>query len=228
LNVTNWDRFLDSFFNLRVAAEYLPKIIDGFWLTIILAGCIILTGVAAGLALAVVRSFAIRPLNWLIIFLVDLFRALPPLVIIALLYFGLPAAGLSLSGFTAAWLSLSLVLMAFTEEIFWAGITAVPRGQWEAARSTGLGFLQTLRMVVLPQALRMVIPPLTNRTIAITKGTALASVVAVQEILGAAQAGVSFSFNPTPLTLGALAYVVLFFPVVILGRWVETRFAWKR
>ena len=226
--MTNWDRFLDSFFNLRVAAEYLPKIIEGFWLTILLAGCIILAGIAAGLALAVVRSFAIRPLNWLIIFLVDLFRALPPLVIIALLYFGLPAAGLSLSGFAAAWLSLSLVLMAFTEEIFWAGITAVPKGQWEAARSTGLRFFQTLTLVVLPQALRMTIPPLTNRTIAITKGTALASVVAVPEILGAAQAGVSFSFNPTPLTLGAIAYVVLFFPVVILGRWVETRFAWKR
>lgn len=226
--MTNWDRFVDSFFNLRVAAEYLPKIIEGFWLTIVLAGCIILAGIAAGLALAVVRSFAIRPLNWLIIFLVDLFRALPPLVIIVLLYFGLPAAGLSLSGFAAAWLSLSLVLMAFTEEIFWAGITAVPKGQWEAARSTGLRFFQTLTLVVLPQALRMTIPPLTNRTIAITKGTALASVVAVPDILGAAQAGVSFSFNPTPLTLGAIAYVVLFFPVVILGRWVETRFAWKR
>jgi polar amino acid transport system permease protein len=226
--VTNWDRFLDSFFNARVAAEYLPKIVEGFWLTILLAGCIIVSGLAAGLGLAVVRSFAIRPLNWLIIFLVDLFRALPPLVIIALLYFGLPAAGLSLSGFAAAWLSLSLVLMAFTEEIFWAGITAVPKGQWEAARSTGLGFLDTFTLVVMPQALRMVVPPLTNRTIAITKGTALASVVAVQEILGAAQAGVSFSFNPTPLTLGALAYLVLFLPVVILGRWVETRFAWKR
>ena len=118
--------------------------------------------------------------------------------------------------------------MAFTEEIFWAGITAVPKGQWEAARSTGLGFLDTFRLVVMPQALRMVIPPLTNRTIAITKGTALASVVAVQEILGAAQAGVSFAFNPTPLTLGALAYLVLFLPVVVLGRWIETRFAWKR
>ena len=82
--------------------------------------------------------------------------------------------------------------------------------------------------MVLPQAVRMVIPPLTNRTIAITKGTALGSVVAVSEILGAAQAGVSFSFNPTPLTLGAAAYVVLFVPVVILGRWIETRFAWKR
>jgi polar amino acid transport system permease protein len=118
--------------------------------------------------------------------------------------------------------------MAFAEEIFWAGITAVPKGQWEAARSTGLTFLQTLRLVVLPQALRMTIPPLTNRTIAITKGTALASVVAVPDILGAANAGVSFSFNPTPLTLGAAAYLVLFLPVVVLGRWIETRFAWKR
>ncbi|MBV1800222.1 amino acid ABC transporter permease [Siccirubricoccus sp. G192] len=226
--MTNWERFLDSFFNLRVAADYLPKIIDGFWVTIQLALCIILTGIAAGLLLAVVRSLGLRPLNWLIIFTVDLFRALPPLVVIVLFYFGLPAAGLSLGGFASTWLALSLVLMAFTEEIFWAGITAVPKGQWEAARSTGLSFAQTLGQVVLPQALRMTIPPLTNRTIAITKGTALGSVVAVPEILGAAQAGVSFSFNPTPLTMGALAYLVLFIPVVILGRWIETRFAWKR
>ncbi len=226
--MTGWDRFAESFLNARVAAEYLPKILDGFGLTVVLALCIIATGLAAGLALAVLRSLGVRPVNWLIVFVVDLFRALPPLVVIALLFFGLPAAGVSLSGFASAWLALSLVLMAFAEEIFWAGITAVPRGQWEAARSTGLTFLQTLSMVVLPQAVRMTIPPLTNRTIAITKGTALASVVAVPEILGAAQAGVSFSFNPTPLTLGAVAYLVLFLPVVILGRWVETRFAWKR
>ncbi|TCZ58549.1 amino acid ABC transporter permease [Roseicella aquatilis] len=226
--MSGWDRFLDSFLNARVAWEYLPKIVEGFGVTVQLALCIILTGLAAGLGLAVLRALGLRPLNWLIVFTVDLFRALPPLVIIALLYFGLPAAGLSLSGFAAAWLALSLVLMAFAEEIFWAGITATPRGQWEAARSTGLSFAQTLGWVILPQAVRMVIPPLTNRTIAITKGTALASVVAVPEILGAAQAGVSFSFNPTPLTLGAVAYVVLFVPVVILGRWIETRFAWKR
>ena len=226
--MTGWDRFADSFLNTRVAAEYLPKIVDGFGLTVVLALCIIAAGLSAGLALAVARSLGVRPLNWLIVFVVDLFRALPPLVVIALLYFGLPAAGLSLSGFAASWLALSLVLMAFAEEIFWAGITAVPKGQWEAARSTGLGFGQTLRFVVLPQALRITVPPLTNRTIAITKGTALASVVAVPEILGAANAGVSFSFNPTPLTLGALAYLVLFLPVVVLGRWIETRFAWKR
>jgi len=226
--VSNWDKFLDSFFNARVAAEYLPKIIDGFWLTILLAACVIATGLLAGLLLAVLRAMGIRPLNWLIIFTVDLFRALPPLVIIVLIFFGLPGLGLEFSGFAAAWIALSLVLMAFAEEIYWAGITSVPKGQWEASRSLGLPFLVTFLLVIMPQAIRLVIPPLTNRTIAITKGTALASVVAVPDILGAAQAGVSFSFNPTPLTLGAAAYLLLFLPVVILGRWVETRFAWKR
>ncbi|MFZ6762441.1 amino acid ABC transporter permease [Pseudoroseomonas sp. WGS1072] len=222
------DNFLFSFFNLKVMATYLPQIAQGLGLTVLLALLIVVSGLALGLLLALLRSLAIRPLNWLIIFTVDLFRALPPLVIIVLLFFGLPAAGLSISGFAATWLSLTLVLAAFAEEIFWAGITAVPRGQWEAARSTGLGFAQTLGHVVLPQALRITIPPLTNRTIAITKGTALASVVGVSEILGAAQSAMSFSANPSPLTLGAIAYLILFIPVVALGRWIETRFAWKR
>ncbi|KAA2213784.1 amino acid ABC transporter permease [Teichococcus oryzae] len=222
------NNFIFSFFNLKVMAQYLPLVAQGLALTVVLALLIVVCGLALGLLLAVLRSFGIRPLNWLIIFTVDVFRALPPLVIIVLLFFGLPAAGMSVSGFAATWLSLTLVLMAFAEEIFWAGITAVPKGQWEAARSTGLTFLQTLRMVVLPQALRITIPPLTNRTIAITKGTALGSVVGVAEILGAAQSAMSFSANPSPLTLGAIAYLVLFVPVVALGRWIETRFAWKR
>jgi polar amino acid transport system permease protein len=226
--MSGWERFVDSFFNARVMAQYLPRIVEGFFLTIELAALIVVCGLALGLALAVLRSFGIRPLNWLIILVVDLFRALPPLVVIVLLYFGLPSAGVDITGFASAWLSLTLVLAAFAEEIFWAGITAVPRGQWEASRSTGLTFLQTLGYVVLPQAFRITIPPLTNRTIAITKGTALASVVAVPEILGAASSGVSHSYNPSPLTLGALAYLVLFVPVVILGRWIETRFAWRR
>jgi polar amino acid transport system permease protein len=166
-------------------------------------------------------------LNWLIVFAVDLFRALPPLVVIALLYFGLPAAGLSLSGFAAAWLALSLVLMAFSERSSGPASPPCRKGSGSGALHRPR-LLPTLRLVVLPQALRITVPPLTNRTIAITKNTALASVVAVPEYSGAAQAGVSFGFNPTPLTLGAAAYLVLFLPVVVLGRWVETRFAWKR
>lgn len=215
--------FSDSFLNARVAAEYAPKIIAGMGVTVALAACVIAAGLLAGLGLAVLRAMGVRPLNWLIVFVVDLFRAVPPLVVIVLLYFGLPAAGVTLPGFAAAWLALSLVLMAFAEEIIWGGITTVAKGQWEAARALGLRFAPVFFLVVLPQALRLVVPPLVNRTIAITKGTALASVVAVPEILGAAQAGVSFSFNPTPLTLAAVAYLILFLPVVILGRWVERR-----
>ncbi|HEY6430698.1 MAG TPA: amino acid ABC transporter permease [Acetobacteraceae bacterium] len=226
--MTGWDRFAHAFLNAAVMAKYLPDIVAGFGLTVMLAACVVVTGITAGLALALLRSAGIRPLNWLIIFVVDLFRALPPLVIIVLIYFGLPAAGISPTAFGTTWASLSLVLMAFAEEIFWAGITAVPRGQWEAARSTGLSYAQTLGNVVVPQAIRLTIPPLTNRTIAITKGTALGSVIGLSEILSQASSAVSFSFNPSPLTLGAAAYLVLFLPVVVLGRWIETRFAWKR
>jgi polar amino acid transport system permease protein len=226
--LSRWDVFLDTFFNAKVMSRYLPDILWGVVVTIELAILIVITGLAAGLALALVRSLAIRPLNWLIVFTVDLFRSLPPLVIIVLIYFGLPSAGLSPSGFVSTWISLALVLMAFSEEIFWAGITSIPKGQWEASRSTGLSFGQTLLAVVLPQAIRLTIPPLTNRTIAITKGTALGTVVAVAEILGTASSAMSNSYNPSPLMMGAAAYVILFLPVVVFSRRLEKRYAWKR
>jgi len=226
--MSNWTRFVETFLNTTVMRRYLPDILAGVAVTIELALLVVVTGIAAGLALALLRSLGIRPLNWLIVGVVDLFRSLPPLVVIVLIYIGLPSVDLSPSGFVSTWLSLALVLMAFAEEIFWAGITSVAKGQWEAARSTGLSFGQALVSVVLPQALRLTIPPLTNRTIAITKGTALGSVVAVTEILGQASSAMSNSYNPSPLMLGAAAYLVLFFPVVVAGRWVETRFAWKR
>ena len=222
------DRLVDTFFNLRVMGAYLPKIVEGFVLTIHLALAVVVAGITAGLALAMIRSFRVKPVNFVIIAVVDVLRALPPLVIIIMFYFALPTVGIRMSAYVATWLALALVLAAFAEEIFWAGILAVPKGQWEAARSTGLTFVQTLRFVVLPQAVRITIPPLTNRTIAITKGTALGAVVAVGEILYQAQTAYSFSYNPSPLTLGAIAYLVLFIPVVYFGRWVETRFAWKR
>jgi polar amino acid transport system permease protein len=221
-------KFADTFLNLEVMAQYAPKVLEGFWVTIQLAAVVVITGIAVGLSLAVLRTFRLKILNFFIVLFVDVLRALPPLVLIIILYFALPTIGIKFSGFVATWLALSAILAAFSEEIFWAGILAVPRGQWEAARSTGLGFVQAMSHVVLPQAVRLTIPPLTNRTIAITKGTALGAVVAVGEILYQAQTGYSFSYNPSPLTLGAIAYLILFIPVVWFGRWVETRFAWKR
>jgi len=226
--MSSLERLADTFFNVPVMAQYLPKIVEGFFVTIELALAVVVAGIASGLVLAVVRAFRLRPVNFFIVLVVDVLRALPPLVIIIVFYFALPTIGIRMSAWVATWLALALVLAAFAEEIFWAGILAVPKGQWEAARSTGLTFLQTLTDVVLPQAVRLTIPPLTNRTIAITKGTALGAVVAVGEILYQAQSAYSFSYNPSPLVLGAVAYLILFVPVVYFGRWIETRFAWKR
>jgi polar amino acid transport system permease protein len=222
------DRLAFSFFNGAIAAEYWPDILKGFFLTLRLGLLVIACGLALGLVLALVRAFHVRAVNALIVVFADVMRALPPLVVIILLFFAFPYAGVSMSAFTATWLALTLVLAAFSEEIFWAGIVAIHRGQWEAARSTGMSTAQTLVHVIVPQAVRITIPPLTNRTIAITKGTALGSVVALSDILGAASSATSLAGNATPLTLGAAAYLVLFVPFVLFGRWVETRFAWKR
>jgi len=224
--------FLETFFKPNIIAQYLPFILKGVVTTIEIALAVVVTGLALGLvlglALAVVRSFQFKPLNALIVIVVDMFRALPPLVIVLLVYFGLPNVGLSIPSFAVLWLVLSLVLAAFAEEIFWAGILSVPKGQWEAARSTGLTFIRTLGYIVLPQAVRLTVPPLTNRTVAITKNTALGTVIGVPEILNQATTAQSFSANATPLMMGALAYIILFIPVVALGRFLETRFAWRR
>jgi polar amino acid transport system permease protein len=222
------DRFIASFFNAEVAARYVAPVLDGMLLTIGLGLCVIATGLVLGLALAVLRIQHVKLVNVFIIAFADIFRALPPLVVIILLFFAFPYIELSMSAFTATWLALSLVLAAFTEEIFWAGMLAIPKGQWEAARSTGMGSWGTLVHVILPQAVRMTVPPLTNRTIAITKGTALGSVVALHELLNVSSSASSEAGNATPLVMGAVAYLILFIPFVVLGRWVETRFAWKR
>jgi polar amino acid transport system permease protein len=223
-----WSRFGDTFFKWDVIERYFPAIVKGTVVTIEVALAVVITGILLGFALAVVRSFRVRVLNALIVVFVDVFRALPPLVLILLVYFGLPNLGINLPSFLVLWLVLALVLAAFAEEIFWAGILSIPRGQWEAARSTGLSFLRTLAYVILPQAIRLTVPPLTNRTIAITKNTALGTVIGVAEILNQATTAQSFSGSATPLMMGAIAYLILFVPVVALGRFLETRFAWRR
>jgi len=223
-----WSRFLDTFFKPEVIRQYFSSIATGTVITIEVAAAIVVTGILLGLILAVCRSFRVLPLNALIVIFVDIIRALPPIVLVLIVYFGLPNVGINVPSFAVLWIVLSLVLAAFAEEIFWAGILSVPKGQWETARSTGFGFLSTLIYIVLPQAVRLTVPPLTNRTVAITKNTALGTVIGVPEILNQATTAESFSGNATPLMMGAIAYLILFIPVVALGRFVETRFAWSR
>jgi polar amino acid transport system permease protein len=222
------ERFVDTFFKPSILASTWPAIAKGMLVTIEIAVLVVITGLVLGLALAVLRTLRSGLLDLLIIIFIDLFRAIPPLVAVLLIYFGLPNVGIKIPSFAVLWLVLSLVLAAFAEEIFWAGILSVRRGQWEAARSTGLGAGQTLAFVVLPQAIRLAVPPLTNRTIAIVKNTALGTVIGVPEIINNATTAVSFLGNATPLMMGAIAYLILFAPIVALGSWIERRFAWRR
>ena len=198
-----WERFIETFFRPDLIDQYAGAIGKGVIVTCEIAVLVVICGLSLGMLLAIVRAYRIRALSLIIVGLVDLLRSLP-------------------------WLVLTLVLAAFAEEIFWAGILSVRKGQWEAARSTGLGFNQCLIYVVVPQAIRMTVAPLTNRTIAITKNTALGTVIGVGEILNEASTAQSFSGSATPLMMGAIAYILLFIPVVIVGRWIETRFQWRR
>src|SRR5215468_1618260 len=220
--------FIDTFFKPELIVRYLPDILKGMAVTIEIAMLVVVVGISLGLALALVRSVRWRLVTVPIVVFVDVARALPPLVLVLIVYFGLPNVGILLPSYAVLWLVLSLLLAAVAEEIFWAGILSVRQGQWEAARSTGLTYAQALFHVVLPQAVRLAVPPLTNRTIAITKNTALGTVIGVPEILNQATTAESFSLNATPLMMGAIAYLVLFVPVVIAGRYIETRFAWRR
>lgn len=225
--MTGFERFTETFLNMEILARYAPSILKGVWVTIELSVLIVASGLVLGTVLACVRAYRLKALSALIVIFADIFRSLPPLVLILMAYFGLPNLGISLSAFVVLYLILTLTLAAFAEEIVWAGITATPRGQWEVARSTGMSFSQTLLWVVLPQAVRMVIPPLTNRAIAITKMTALGSVIGVPDILNQATTAQSFSGNASPLLLASALYVLLFLPLVIVSRRLETRFSWK-
>jgi len=222
------DQIVRYFFDFPLMAAYWPDILRGFLITIEMSILTIVIGIPLGLALAVLRLYGIRPLNWLIIFYIDFFRSIPQLVLIVLAYFALPYFGLVLEPFTATVLALAIVLSAFSEEIFWAGINAVPQGQWEAGRSTGLSFSKTLAYIILPQVVRISIPPLTNRAIGISKGTTLGSVVAVPELLNVTSSIQSNVANPTALTVGALLFLLLFLPFVRFTRWLEHAYAHPR
>jgi polar amino acid transport system permease protein len=219
---------VENYFNLDVLGRYYPSILAGYIVTVEVALLTIVFGVGVGLTLAILRCLRLRVLNALIVIYVDIFRSLPQLVVIVFVYFALPYAGLSLSPFVATVLSLAAVLSAFATEAFWAAILALPQGQWDAARSLGLGFFSTLCLVVLPQAVRIAIPLLANRAISITKGTALGTAVSLPEVLGQAESVMAIAANPSPLTLAAALYLCFFVPLVVASRWLEQRQSFAR
>ncbi|MDX2484111.1 MAG: amino acid ABC transporter permease [Pseudodonghicola sp.] len=210
------NNFIDLFFNLEIMAQAWPLLFKGLIITLKLCAVVILLGLAGGLLLALGALSPRKWLKWPTIGFIDLFRALPPLVVLIFVYSGLPFAGLELSPFMAVVLAFFLNNSAYFAEVFRAGIQSVPKGQPEAAQATGLSQVQSLVHVILPQAIRNVLPDLLSNTVEVVKLTSLASVVSLSELLYSANMARSITYNSSPLVLAALIYLAILWPLVRL------------
>ncbi len=229
-----WPRVRDSFFNLRIGWQSLPALLDGLWLNIrVLVVCEILI-LVIGLMLAAVRTLrgpVWFPLRALAIGYVDLFRGLPLLICLYLVGFGLP--GLRLSGIPAnpvllGGLALVLVYSAYVAEVFRAGIESVHPSQLAAAKSLGLNYRHTMRLVVLPQATRRVTPALLNDFVALQKDCGLISVLGAVDAVRAAQIQSATTYNFTPYVVAGLLFVALAVPSARLADWASRRIATRQ
>ncbi len=214
---------IDTFFNVGIIVAAWPILLQGLLTTVELSLLVVPLGAVGGAAIAVLSTVRHPWVRWPLIGWVDFFRAFPPLVLLIFLYAGLPFAGLQLGAFGCVAIGFFLNTGAYYGEILRAGIESVPAGQSEAARSTGLSRLQTMAYVVLPQAVRNVLPDLVSNTLEVVKLTSIASVVALPELLYQARQAQSVTYNPTPIVAAAVVYFVLLWPVVRLLSRLENR-----
>jgi polar amino acid transport system permease protein len=225
-----WDRVRDSFLNLDIARKSFEPILEGLWLNIrMLVVCAILA-LALGLLIAVLRTlrgpvfFPVRALATLYTYT---FRGVPLIIVIYLFAFGVP--GLRLQGTPNVYLlggaALVVTYGAYLAEVFRAGIESVHPSQLAAARSLGLTYRQTMRHVVLPQAVRRVAPPLLNDTVALQKDVGLISLAGPIDAVRAAQISTAQYFNYTPYIVAAVLFVLLALPLIAVTDWVTLRAA---
>lgn len=214
---------LDSFFNVTIMSAAFPLLLKGFGMTALLCLIVVPVGLAGGLLVAVLSTARSRLVRWALIVYVDVFRAFPPLVLLIFVYFGVPFTGWDIPAIAAVTIAFLLNTSSYYGEIFRAGIESIGRGQYEAARSTGLGGGQTMLYVVLPQAIRNVVPDLASNTLEVVKLTSIASVVALPELLYAARSAQSITYNASPIVLAAIFYFLLLWPAVRLLSRLEHR-----
>ena len=177
---------LDTFFNGQVLVAAFPALMRGFLNTLLLGLLSIGIGIPVGLLISLVRLYAPKPFRWMAIGYIDIFRAMPVLVVLILIYYALPFVGIRLSSWVSATMAFAFIMSAYSAEVFRSGIESIPAGQFEASHALGLPFLLTLRKVILPQAVRLVIPPTTSNCVSMFKDTSLASMNFVSGIFGSA------------------------------------------
>lgn len=216
--------FVDTFLNTDVFMQTYPMLIAGLVVTIQLGFIAIIAGLIFGLLLALSKLYGHKAIQVAAKAYIDIFRSIPLLVLLIIIFYALPFVGLSFSPFNAAAVALTLVSGAYTAEIFRAGIEAVPQGQFEASEALGLSYKNTMVEIILPQAIKIVIPPLTNNCINVIKDTALASVVAMPDLLKQATQAQAVAANPTPLIAAAVIYLMFLLPLVLWVSRLEVKF----
>jgi len=235
------DFILDYYFDFGLMADNLGPVLEGFWVTIKLS---VLSGILAlvwGLVLAVLRQLpgaALAPVRWFTIAYIDAFRGVPLLLVLFLVSgflsaaqaegvipraVGLPEWFGQTSPFWYGVIALTLTYGAYMAEVYRAGIEAVPRGQTEAARSLGMSHGQAMRFVIVPQAVRTVIPPLLNDFIALMKDTSLVSVLGALEVVQTGFDVQTSEFNGSALMLGALLFLLVTIPLARVVDWLIAR-----
>jgi polar amino acid transport system permease protein len=209
--------FLDNFADWDSFVRIWPLLWQGLQLTALLSVVTLPIAVLVGLGIAVAYSFHKKALNVALLIWIDLFRSFPVLVLLILIFYGLPFLGLKLPSFAACVLAIVLNNSGYYGEIFRAGIEAVPPGQREAARALGLHPLSIIFLVILPQAVQRVMAPLASNSLELVKATSVASLVALPELLRSARVAQEQTYNPTPLTAAAILFFAALWP---FARWV--------
>lgn len=228
-NSPGWPRTKETFFNAAYAREALPQVLEGLWLNLrlmVVCGAVVLV---LGLLLAVARTLrgpVFFPLRALATAYVDFFRGLPLIICMLAVIYGVPA--LRLQGVTTdpvllGGTALVLTYSAYVAEVFRAGIETVHPSQRAAARSLGLSGPQTMRFVVLPQAVRRVVPALLNDLVSLQKDTGLVSIAGAVDAVYAAQILSSKTFNYTPYVVAGLVFVALTIPMTRFTDWITAR-----
>ncbi len=209
---------------LQSAWASLPTLLVGTRLTIGFALAAMVLGLPLGLTVALLRLYASGPVRWLATLYVSFIRGTPLLVQIFVIYYGLPSFGITLSPVVGGVLALTLNAAAYLSETIRAAILSIPRGQHEAAYSVGLSRMETMRLIVLPQAARVALPSLGNSLIGLVKDTSLVSVITVVELLRSAQLVIARTFEPFgPYLAAALIYWVVSSLLELVQRRLEVR-----
>jgi His/Glu/Gln/Arg/opine family amino acid ABC transporter permease subunit len=212
-------------FDWTLFVSSLPTLAAGARTTALLALVSLCLALMIGVAGAMLHATGIRLLRWTVTFWTTLIRGLPLLVTLLFLYYGLPSLGVLLDSMTVAIVALAITSGAFVTEIVRAGIESIDRGQMRAAKSLGMSWVLGMRLVVLPQALRRVLPPLTNEAITLFKNTALVSVIAIPDLLRAGTDIMTWKANTfSPFAGVALIYLCMTLPLVALNARLEKHF----